>query len=279
MSPTATQPAKHQAASTPPWRPADGPSSRPAGSLANGLSLLRCFSPEEPVLGIADLSERAGLARSVAHRHARTLLALGYLERRPSGKYRLGRLALDLGLAALRVNGLAELARPWLSWMRSTTGFTASLAWLDGEELVYALWLPSRLSSQSAHAAARRTGCSAAPHTHAAGLALLAYAEVEKWPAATRVHARDAPDRHGRLLEELERVCEQGYAVSKRSPRASGVGIAAPILGASEAIAAVELTVFGNQAGMFDQRRLSTAVVEAANGIAEQLEEQSRRSA
>lgn len=132
MSAPATQLAKRRSTATGPCL-ADGSLSLYASaSLGCGLSLLRCFMPEEQVLGIADLSERTGIAPSSMRRYAQTLVALGYLERLPSHKYRLGRLTIELGLAALRIAGMRELARPWLSWVR---GFTTSLALLNGEDL------------------------------------------------------------------------------------------------------------------------------------------------
>jgi DNA-binding IclR family transcriptional regulator len=158
--------------------------------------------------------------------------------------------------------------------MRARTAFTASVAVLEGDELLYVAWMPSRLGGQSERAAARQPGWSAAPHTRAAGLALLAYTADSDWPAGTRAYA----DRHGareRLLDVQEEICVQGWACSERSGGQAEVGVAAAVLGASEPIAAVELTVFGEQARGVSKRALARVAMDAADGIAEQLEDDS----
>ncbi len=169
-------------------------------------------------------------------------------------------------------DALAQFVRPWLFWMRARTGFTANLATLDGGELMYTAWMPSRLVGQVEQAAARQPGWSASAHSRAAGLALLAYTAEGDWPERTRGWACRDPKRHARLLGELEEVCERRYAVRRD---AAGVGVAAAVLGVSEAVAAVELSVFGEHARGAGLRGLAGVVVEAAGGIAEQLEDDS----
>jgi DNA-binding IclR family transcriptional regulator len=274
-----------------PRQPADDAPSPPRqrDSLEQGLALLGCFSPEEPVLALGEIGERAELPADAVQRYAQALVARGYLERRTSGKYGLGPLALRLGLIAVRIDGLVEVARPWLCWMRARTGFTASLAMLGGDDLDYLAWLPSRRAGQSERAAewaathahglasnwtvGRRLRLSTTAHSRAAGQALLAFTAESDWPERTRVWACHAPRQAGRLRGELEDVCERRYAISRDGRE---TGVAAVVLGATEPIAAVELSVFGEQAREFSLRVLAGVVVAAADGIAEQLEDDSR---
>lgn len=256
--------------------PASEPAKRDAGTLAFGLEVLSCFTPEQPVLGVAELSGLLGASRSTLQRHARTLVELGFLEELAGHRYRLGAQAHSLGLAAIRCSRLSELVRPWLAWLRATTGFTVCLGMLDGEDLLYTAWLPSYCAGQVEHATALRAGWSAVPHACAAGKALLAFTAEAQWPSKTRAQACRTDRAHSLLLGELEQVCERGYAASSASASDHRCGIAAAILGASDAIAAVELTVFEPTGALLDLRHLSGVVVEAAWGIAEQLEEDSR---
>src|SRR5580692_11704109 len=106
-------------------------------SLARGLAILRCFTPERPVLGIADIADELGMSRSTTHRYVITLVALGYLEQGASRKYRLGLRVTDLGMSALSSTGLREHAPPYLEELRQRTSYTSSLAVLDGTEIVY----------------------------------------------------------------------------------------------------------------------------------------------
>src|SRR6201999_1858334 len=106
-------------------------------SLERGLAILGCFTPQRPVLGIADIADELGMSRSTTHRYVITLVALGYLEQGASRKYRLGLWVTDLGMSALNSTGLREHARPYLEELRQRSSYTTSLGVLDGTELLY----------------------------------------------------------------------------------------------------------------------------------------------
>ena len=58
-------------------------------SLERGLTIMACFSPARPVMGIADVADLLGMSRSTTHRYMMSLVALGQLERTAGSKYRL----------------------------------------------------------------------------------------------------------------------------------------------------------------------------------------------
>ena len=89
------------------------------------------------MLGIADIADGLGMSRSTTHRYVITLVALGYLEQGTSRKYRLGLKVTDLGMAALNSTGLREHAHEYLEELRQRTSYTASLAVLDGADILY----------------------------------------------------------------------------------------------------------------------------------------------
>lgn len=99
-------------------------------SLERGLAILGCFTPERPILGIAD---ELGMSRSTTHRYVITLVALGYMEQAASRKYRLGLRVTDLGMSALNSTGPREHAHPYLEELRQRTSYTVNLAVLDGD--------------------------------------------------------------------------------------------------------------------------------------------------
>ena len=72
---------------------------RTSRSLVYGFTLLRQFTAEEPVRGIAELAEVLNVSRPTAHRYASTCLELGYLEQAPMRRYRLAPRASDPGRA------------------------------------------------------------------------------------------------------------------------------------------------------------------------------------
>ncbi len=128
---------QRNAAAEPAWSVPGLREPRYSQSLERGLAILGCFTPERPVLGIADIADELGMSRSTTHRYVITLVALGYLEQGASRKYRLGLRVTDLGMSALNSTGLREHAHPYLEELRQRTSYTSSLAVLDGTEIVY----------------------------------------------------------------------------------------------------------------------------------------------
>lgn len=105
-----------------------------ATTLARGLEILRCFTPEEQLLGNSQLAARTGLSRPTVSRFTYTLTRLGYLRNDPaSAKYMLGPAVLSLGYPMLAGLALRQLARPVM----------AELAW--SVKGAVSMGLPERL--------------------------------------------------------------------------------------------------------------------------------------
>src|SRR3954468_3567984 len=84
-----------------------------ATTLARGLEILRCFTPEGPVLGNKDLAAKTGLPKPTVSRFTYTLSRLGYLKAdHLSSKYQLGPAVLAIGYPLLATLTLRQLARP-----------------------------------------------------------------------------------------------------------------------------------------------------------------------
>lgn len=80
-------------------------------------------------LMLKTLSERADMQPPKAHRYLVSFCRTGLAERDPdSGGYRLGPLAVRLGLAALRRLNVVRVASPTLGQLRDELGFTVGLA-------------------------------------------------------------------------------------------------------------------------------------------------------
>ena len=118
------------------WRIPDLSEPRYSQSLERGLAILECFTPDLPVLGIADIADRLGMSRSTTHRYVTTLVALGYLQQGARRKYRLGLGVTSLGMSALNATDLREHAHADLAELSHRAGYTTSLAVLEGEDVV-----------------------------------------------------------------------------------------------------------------------------------------------
>jgi IclR family pca regulon transcriptional regulator len=128
-------------AAVPERAPDAAPEPAPGGfsqSLERGLLILSSFSETRPVLGIADLSRAVDLNRSTTYRYVATLAKLGYLRQDPeTRKYSLGPKVVDLGFAAINAMEITLVAGPHLQALADDTGYTVSMAVLDGPDIVY----------------------------------------------------------------------------------------------------------------------------------------------
>ncbi len=107
-------------------------------SLAKGFRVLEVFTTREPELNLSEVAERADLDTGTAFRILRTLVMLGYVEQPEGGKrYRLALKVIDLGFNAIARMDLHSLARPLLRSLVGPTCEAASIAVLDGPDVVY----------------------------------------------------------------------------------------------------------------------------------------------
>lgn len=109
-----------------------------ATTLARGLELLHCFTPECPILGNGEMASMLGLPKATISRLSYTLLCLGYLATTEYyGKYRLGPATLSLGYPLLAQYTLRRSARPLMHKLATTLGCSVSIGIRDRYSMVY----------------------------------------------------------------------------------------------------------------------------------------------
>ncbi|MEV4353234.1 IclR family transcriptional regulator [Nonomuraea sp. NPDC049625] len=105
-------------------------------SLARGLAVIRAFSATDPELTLSQVARATGLSRAAARRFLLTLEDLGYV--RSDGRlFSLTPRVLELGYAYLSSLSLPEVADPHLERLAAEVHESASVAVLDGEDVVY----------------------------------------------------------------------------------------------------------------------------------------------
>lgn len=98
-------------------------------AVDTGMRLLSALIELGPTPMLKTIAEHAGMAPPKAHRYLTSYCRSGLVERHPkTGGYRLGPLAIRLGLAALRHLDVVSVATPILDELRDATGFPTALA-------------------------------------------------------------------------------------------------------------------------------------------------------
>src|SRR6204780_2624087 len=236
----------------PAWSLPDLREPRYSQSLERGLAILGCFTPKRPVLGIADVSDELGMTRSTTHRYMITLLALGYLERGASRKYRLGLRVTDLGMSALSSTGLREHAHLYLDELRQRSSYTTSLGVLDGLDVLYVDRVRSFRRGQGKIDLELHTGSRLPAYCTSMGKLLLANlpeSEQRELIGQMKLTKRGPNTITSKkaLREELDQIQEAGFAVDDQELAPELYAIAAPVRNdARDVVAAVGLAAHGS---------------------------------
>lgn len=233
------------------------------------LDLLGAFSSERPKLTLSDLSRRADLPLSTAHRLVAELVRRGALEREEDGRYRVGLWLWEVASLSAHGMNLRESAMPFLEDLYEATHQNVQLAVLDVPDVVYL----ERISARGAVNVVSRPGGRLAAHATGVGLVLLAYASAEVQEAVLTsplkrytVNTISSPSRLRRVLADVRR---DGFAVSDRQIELVSVSVAAPVYGVDDTVVAAISLVIPYEGG--DPRSLIPAVRAAARGISRSL--------
>lgn len=213
----------------------DEPTERFSQSLERGLQILSSFTESRPVLGIADVARSVGLNKSTTYRYVATLAKLGYVQQDPeTKKYSLGPRVIDLGFAAINSMEITRVAGQYLQALSDETGYTVSMAVLDGPDIVYIDRRRSGRASNFAMGLNLHVGSRLPAYCTSMGKVLLAYRE----PAALRA-LLDSTDlaRRGpktitareQLMSALARIRREGIAVNDEELAAGLRSVAAPV--------------------------------------------------
>jgi IclR family pca regulon transcriptional regulator len=216
-------------------------------SLERGLAILGCFTPDRPVLGIANIADELGMSRSTTHRYVITLVALGYLEQGASRKYRLGLKVTDLGMSALNATGLREHARDDLEELRVRSSYTVNLGVLDGGDVLYVERARSWRRGQDKIDLGLQPGSRLPAYCTSMGKVLLANLpdERQREMIGEMTLTNQGPNTitsKKALRDELDEVLDAGFAVNDEELAPELYSIAAPVRNETrEVVAAVNM--------------------------------------
>jgi DNA-binding IclR family transcriptional regulator len=106
-------------------------------SVERAVRLLGFFSPEEPELSLAQLTERLGTSRATTHRYTLALRRVGLLRFDPGAAvYSLGPRIVELAATALAGLRIVRIAGPTMERLVAELNETVVLSIFDGEQPV-----------------------------------------------------------------------------------------------------------------------------------------------
>src|SRR6185295_443648 len=221
-------------------------------SVEQGLRLVKLLAEKAQPLALKDLAAGAGMPAAKAHRYLVSLIRAGLAEQdRESGRYRLGPLALDFGLSALRQLDVLKFGGEALADLRAAIDETVLLAVWGNKGPVVARW------EESSHPVATnvRAGWvmplanSATGRCFAAYLPDAATAPLLEAEFALRAGLRPDADRGG-YRARLDEIRAHGLSRVEGDLLRGVASVAAPVFNHTGTIVAV-IAALGPQ-GAFD---------------------------
>lgn len=238
------------------------------------VSILDCFSLDEPLLGVREVSRKTGLSSSTTGRMMAYLSELGILNQDPETlSYMMGSKVLAWAGIYTISSDIRSLALTVMVRLQEKTRETISLYVLEGNERVCV----ERLESPETVRIVARVGRRIPLYAGSAGKVFLAFMaedkakqileETELVPMTKKtITERDD------LWENLEKIRKQGFAVSKGEWILEASGVAAPVYDQDGKIAAA-LTVSGPTQRFTEDRirEISGLVKDGASLISSEL--------
>ncbi|NKQ54494.1 helix-turn-helix domain-containing protein [Amycolatopsis sp. K13G38] len=197
-------------------------------SLERGFAVLLAFDADRPNPTLAELATATNLSRPAVRRILLTLQHLGYVHG-DGGRWRLTPRVLSIGQHYSASHGMIEIAQPHLLRLAEKTGESASLAALDGAEVVYIARVPvRRIMSINVS-----IGTRVPAHATSMGRALLAWAdqsEVDTVIAAgLTAHTPGTVTDPDEFRKILRTVREDGFSIVSEELEEGLVSAAAPV--------------------------------------------------
>ena len=261
-------------------RKAEEPAEDGSGSVERALAVLEAVADRASGVSNADLHRKLKIPKSSASYILRAPVKHGYLRRdRETNRYYLGLKVVGLSHRALAALDVREIAEPVLRQLVDTTQLTAHVAIYDREEAVYVEKIDAPGFVKMNTWVGRRLQL----HSTSVGKVLAAFMPREEMEAM--LSGRGLYGRTPRtvtsvpkLLKELERVREQGYALDDEENSLGVRCIAAPIFNAEGQIeAALGVSGTTHQFERPQVPKMAELVKAAARKISHQLGATARR--
>jgi DNA-binding IclR family transcriptional regulator len=219
-------------------------------------------------LGLREITQDTGIAKSTVFRILSTLVELGYVQRDVERGYRIT-LALSHLVSDEAANEeLRRLAHPVMLSLRDHYGETVNLGVQSMDKVTYLEVVPSEFALRLQES----RGASVPAHASALGKAIMAFNPPNSVLEQLKGHSLEKVTKHTiadreELFAELKRVRNAGYAFDRGEGSMLAVCVGAPILDANGlAIAAMSIS---GPASRFNPKKDSDVIRSLVAGTAE----------
>ena len=207
-------------------------------SVDRALDLLLLLEKTTRAMGVTEIGRALNVQKSTAHNLLQTMLAKGFVQQNEDGRYTLGLRLLRLAAACADRLDVKNIAHPYLEELAVETREVALLSVLERDEIL----IVDKVEPPRSFFMVPRFDFSNTFHCSSIGKVLLAGASdsflKRTLDRGMESHTPRTIVDHDRLLAELDKVRQQGYAVSCDEMIEGVTCISAPIFSASGKVTA-----------------------------------------
>ena len=243
-------------------------------SILRAGSILKCFSRGKGAFRMSQISAQVGLDRSTTYRILLSLEKCGLVEKDPrTGEYSLGPAALEIGSAFLGRIDLIQIAKPIMADLALKAQETVNLAVLSETEILYI----DKVDSPRSVGVMSKVGQRNPVYCTSLGKTLLAFQPEERQARILKAIefkslTPNTITSKKKLIQELQAIRKQGYALDRREIEEDVECISAPIMDyQGAAVAAVSISGPQRKIGTPQEKEFIGAVVETAAQISAKL--------
>ena len=199
-------------------------------SLAKGLRILELLA-EEGVLSASEVAVAMQTNRAESHRFLSTLRDLGYVEKTQDGKFCITFKPLEIGMKKLDKFEIRQLARPYMQEISLAFKETVNLGRWDRETIVHL----DKIDSTEILRLDLGLGAQAPAYCTGLGKAILAFlpeVELENYLQFAKLtpFTANTITTAQQLLDEVDKIRRQGYAIDDEELTLGLRCVAAPVL-------------------------------------------------
>ncbi|WP_304639677.1 IclR family transcriptional regulator domain-containing protein [Pseudomonas sp.] len=213
-------------------------------ALASGLDVLQAFDGEHPRMTLSEVAARTQMDRAKARRFLLTLHALGFVRR--SGRYfELTPRVLQLGYAYQSSNQYRAVVQQYLEELTDELGESASLAVLDGDDVVYVVRSSARHRLMAITLSVGTRLPAAYTSMGRVLLGQLPDADLEAFLDRVQLQAFTASSVTSRLAlkDEVDKARKNGYAIVDQELDSGLRSVAVPVFaGSGQLLGAINIS-------------------------------------
>lgn len=251
-----------------------------AGTVIKALDILDCLAEHHRPMTTQEIAKHCGISRPTAYRLLMTLMSRGFIRELNEHRFSLGTRLITLSTLVLDDLDLLQTARPYLHELCLISNETANLSILDGAELLYIGKEESPRSTEMPVSVQMRSmvGTRIKAHSSAMGKAMLAYLSDEQRESffapnlPLKAYTKYTITDLNTLMEDLENIRQQGYAIDDREVDEGTRCVAAPVFdNTGVVVAAMSIAGPAYRLTMDHLHELSGEVIRVTQAVSRQL--------